>query len=257
MPSDLQARELFHFLFLERLIRATGADLYVLKGGVNLRFFHGSPRYSEDMDLDVRRERVAVQTLRKNGNKILADPAFRRVLAGAGIVDLQPNDPARAKHTETTQRFRLKLVLSSGQTLPTKVEFSGRGVDPDTSLDRIDPEVARTHGRTAYVCEHYGPTAAARQKIQALAGRSRPQTRDLFDLHLLDSRGTVGSTTLEGVEPSVLQAAADAVAAMSEADYQGQVIEFLAPEDRPIHAGRFAEIQERIFILLTSAGAAP
>jgi predicted nucleotidyltransferase component of viral defense system len=53
VSSDRELCELFHFLFLERLLRTTSPELYVLKGGVNLRFFHQSPRYSEDLDLDV------------------------------------------------------------------------------------------------------------------------------------------------------------------------------------------------------------
>jgi hypothetical protein len=54
MPySHRQQREIFHFLFLERLLKIADPRLFVLKGGVNLRFFFNSPRYSEDMDLDV------------------------------------------------------------------------------------------------------------------------------------------------------------------------------------------------------------
>lgn len=82
MFSDIQLREAFHFCFLHRLLQISDIDLYVLKGGVNLRFFFGSPRYSEDMDLDVVAGSVA--TLKKNGYKILGDAAFR-VLAGACI----------------------------------------------------------------------------------------------------------------------------------------------------------------------------
>ena len=48
-----QQREVFHLLFLERLLRLSDPSLYVLKGGLNLRFFFNSPRFSEDMDLDV------------------------------------------------------------------------------------------------------------------------------------------------------------------------------------------------------------
>ncbi len=53
MLTDSQLREVFHFCFLDRLLKVSTPNLYVLKGGVNLRFFYNSPRYSEDMDLDV------------------------------------------------------------------------------------------------------------------------------------------------------------------------------------------------------------
>ena len=51
--SHRQQCEAFHLLFLERLLKLADPKLFVLKGGVNLRFFYGDPRYSEDMDLHV------------------------------------------------------------------------------------------------------------------------------------------------------------------------------------------------------------
>ena len=82
MFSDIQLREVFHFCFLHRLLKISDINLYVLKGGVNLRFFFGSPRYSEDMDLDVVAGNVG--TLKKNGYKILKDAAFLRSLKVLG-----------------------------------------------------------------------------------------------------------------------------------------------------------------------------
>lgn len=227
MRTDRDCREAFHFLFLEWLLRATAPSLLVLKGGVNLRFFHGSPRYSEDMDLDVDAHKLAVGTLRKNGYKILEDQAFRRVLATVDIVELRVNDPKKAKHTETTQRFGLGLVLASGQTLPTKVEFSRRGLEPGVRIERIDPEVARRHGRTAYSVPHYDGPTAARQKVLALAGRPVTQARDLFDLYLLDSRGAFTSADLAAVDRSTREQAIDHALSLSFADFAGQVVEFL------------------------------
>src|SRR5437868_3541319 len=122
--TDIQRREIFHLLFLEELLRISDPKLYVLKGGVNLRFFFKSPRYSEDMDLDVLAGNVV--TLKKNGYKILESGPFKRSLRTYGVTDLELNDPAKAKQTETTQRFRLRLVTEAGERLPTKVEFSRR-----------------------------------------------------------------------------------------------------------------------------------
>ncbi len=228
MASDRDRRELFHFLFLEWLLRVTPPTVVVLKGGVNLRFFHGSPRYSEDMDLDIEPSKLAVGTMKKNGYKILQDAGFRRVLRAADIVDLRVNDPRKAKHTETTQRFGLTLVLASGQELPTKVECSRRGVDVDgVAIQRIDPEVARRQGRTAYQAAHYVAGAAARQKVQALAGRPHTQARDLFDLYLLDSRGDVADEDLARVDADVRARAGDRARSLTYADFEGQVLEFL------------------------------
>ena len=78
MFTDTRIREVFHFCFLDRLLKLSDPSLYVLKGGVNLRFFFGSPRYSEDMDIDVLAG--GVHTLKKNGYKILNDGAFQRSL---------------------------------------------------------------------------------------------------------------------------------------------------------------------------------
>ena len=48
--NSLQLREIFHLELLRLLGRKMKGEHYVLKGGVNLRFFFNSFRYSEDMD---------------------------------------------------------------------------------------------------------------------------------------------------------------------------------------------------------------
>ncbi len=45
--TDTQLREVFHFYFLDRLLKISDSGMYILKGGVNLRFYSHSPRYSE------------------------------------------------------------------------------------------------------------------------------------------------------------------------------------------------------------------
>ena len=51
MPfTQLQIREAFHLCFLQELLRTFDPKLVALKGGINLRFFFKSPRYSEDME---------------------------------------------------------------------------------------------------------------------------------------------------------------------------------------------------------------
>jgi hypothetical protein len=253
MRFDRRRVEFFHFLFLERLLRVTDPSLYALKGGVNLRFFHQSPRYSEDMDLDVHPEKVQVQTLKKNGYKILSDAAFGRVLATADIVDLHVNDPRKAKHTETTQRFSLALELASGQRLPTKIEFSRRGVEASgVRVERIDPEVARRQGRAAYDVGHYDAPTAVRQKIHALAGRPLTQARDAFDLHLLYTRGALDTAVLPSVDVAVRELAAAKLAALRYEDWDGQVLEYLEEDALDSYAGRerFASIQLELLDVL-------
>jgi hypothetical protein len=47
MLSDTRIRDVFHFCFLERVLKLSDPSIYVLKGGVNLRFFFRSPRLPE------------------------------------------------------------------------------------------------------------------------------------------------------------------------------------------------------------------
>ncbi len=231
MLTDTQLREVFHFCFLQRLLRISDPDLYVLKGGVNLRFFFLSPRYSEDMDLDVLAGSVA--TLKKNGYKILEDAAFGRSLRVYGIDGIEINDRDKAKHTETTQRFRCSLVTEAGQRLPTKVEFSRRAKNPDAvaPLETTNTEIARRYRQLAYRCRHYSGVAAVVQKIEALAGRALTQARDVFDLGILLQGGYLDAAKREELlADAPVKQALERLVALGWEDYEGQVVEFLDPD---------------------------
>jgi hypothetical protein len=233
MYTSRELREAFHFCFLERLLRTAGANLFVLKGGVNLRFFFGSPRYSEDMDFDVVAGSVA--TLKKNGYKVLEDAALRRTLGTYGIADIEINDPGTAKHTATTQRFRVQLVTVSGERLPSKIEFSRRapveGGGREVAL--VDPEVARRYQRLAFRCQHYDGAAAVAQKLLALAGRTVTQARDVFDLDVLQRGGHAHPLTLRKlVSDEQRRTAAANLQGLRFEDFAGQVLEFLDEDQR-------------------------
>lgn len=250
MFSPIQMREVFHFCFLQRLISVSDPQLYVLKGGVNLRFFFHSPRYSEDMDLDVLAG--SVDTLRKNGYKILEDAAFQRSLLVFGIDGIDINDPGKAKHTETTQRFRCALITEAGQRLPTKVEFSRRAEDPGASaaIESLDTEIARQYRKLAYRCRHYSGAAAVVQKIEALAGRATTQARDVFDLSILMQGGHFEDAARGGaLKDAPVAAAAECLAGLAWDDYAGQVVEFLDADSRASFGSRSAwdEMQARVF----------
>ncbi len=230
MPArhDKQLREVFHLLFLERLLKTADPNLFVLKGGVNLRFFFLSPRYSEDMDLDVFGG--GVETLRKNGYKILVDPSFRRVLQTYGIENIKVNDPAKAKQTETTQRFRLRLVNAVGEEFPTKVEFSRRAKldKAGTIRELIPPNIVRPYQRLSFECQHYTGDFAAAQKIRALGGRAETQARDVFDLYVLFLGGNINpQKTRRLVSKPELEKACLALFSLDYDAYRGQVVEYL------------------------------
>ena len=233
MLTDTQIREVFHFHFLERLLRLSDPSIYILKGGVNLRFFFNSPRYSEDMDIDVLAGSVA--TLKKNGYKILQDAAFKRSLRLFDIEDIEINDPNKAKQTTTTQRFRFALITPAGHRLPTKVEFSRRKQDmvDDAPMELIDPEIARQYLKLSYRCRHYPGEVAVVQKIKALAGRTVTQTRDVFDLAILFTGGyALPKMKAPLIPKQQLTQAIDCLMGLTWEDYQGQVVEFLNTESR-------------------------
>ncbi len=233
MLSNTQIREVFHFCFLERLLKLSDPGLYILKGGVNLRFFFNSPRYSEDMDIDVLAGNVA--TLKKNGYKILKDAAFKRSLRLFDIEDIEINDPDRAKQSTTTQRFRFSLVTPTGHRLPTKVEFSRRkqGMTDDAPMELIDPDIARRYRKLAYRCHHYPGEVAVAQKIKALAGRAVTQARDVFDLAILFTGGyALPAAKRQLITKPQLTQAIDCLMGLTWDEYQGQVVEFLDNESR-------------------------
>jgi len=232
MYSDTQLREVFHFCFLERLLKLTEPGLYALKDGVNLRFYFNSPRYSEDMDLDVFAG--SVDTLKKNGDKILNDASFKRSLRTYGIEDLELNDPTKAKHTKVTQRFRFGLVTSAGHRLPTKVEFSRRQRASDSLVtELIDPELARQYRKLSFRAQHYPGEIAAIQKFKALYGRKVTQARDVFDIGILYAGGFINAELIKAtLSKAQKQQAADCVMSLSFSEFEGQVVEFLLPENQ-------------------------
>lgn len=252
MLSDTQLREVFHFSFLDRLLTISDPSIYVLKGGVNLRFFFNSPRYSEDMDIDVLAG--SVETLTKNGYKILEDAAFRRSLRAFGIDDIDINDPAKAKQTKTTQRFRFGLITPAGDRLPTKLEFSRREVHPSANAltEYIDAEVARPYRKLSFRCQHYDGQTAIVQKIRALAGRAVSQARDVFDLSILYRGGYRPSAPLKGLLTlAEYDRAIDCLVGLTAEDYEGQVVEFLDAASRDQYAGQDAWETLQTFVLET------
>ncbi len=237
--SDKLQREVFHFLFLERLLKISDPKLFILKGGVNFRFFFESPRYSEDMDLDVIGG--SVETLTKNGYKILEDASFIRSLKFYGIDRLVLGDKSKSKQTATTQRFKLRIVNNAGEEFPTKVEFSRREVSGNEkfSLGMINPKVAGQFKKLSYPCFHYDPESAIFQKVRALVGRTETQARDVFDLYLLYLGGHFSKKNILLELP--VEERNKAIISMGNLDfdsYQGQVVEYLETEARARYGSR-------------------
>jgi len=186
ISSPIQAVEAFHLVFLRTLDTKYSRTGYVVKGGVNLRAWFGSMRYSEDMDLDV--VSGGVHELRDAVDRLIQAPAFLSLMRTQALTLVRSSRP---KQTDTTQRWKFEIrAPTSPVPLHTKVEFSRRGIDEDYALEPVRQEIVRPYGIPAPTANHYTAAAAIRQKIGALAGRRETQARDIWDLeHLFRTTG--------------------------------------------------------------------
>lgn len=222
--------ELFHLLLLSFLGKKLDKQCFSLKGGCNLRFFFGSPRYSEDMDIDVATR--AVYSLKSTVGGILKSGPFGLALQSQGIA---MEHVTEHKQSETTQRWKLGLQrLGFEQVIPTKVEFSRRGILGQTVLGSVNPSLVQRYGLAPVMTPHYQAESALIQKIGALGGRNVTQARDIFDLYLLLSKERFQKIE-SGLDKQVLDAARNNALALSFDDFKGQVIAYLQPEDQPVY----------------------
>lgn len=235
--SVRQSTEFFHLVFLRALV-AKGEDkgLIALKGGCNLRFFFGSVRYSEDMDLDV--VVLAKDTLKNKVERLLKSPMVTAPLKAHGLTLVETSAP---KQTETTQRWKVGLQRA-GDALPirTKVEFSRRDGLEGAKFEAAEREVLRPYGLTPVLATHYTTAIATRQKVHALAARTEPQARDVFDLALLLARPEAADLPLDDAAKKWLDAAIDHAIAISFDEYASKVVAYLEPSHAELYAGREA-----------------
>ena len=141
MWNERQTIEIFHLLFLRAFGARVPKELFSLKGGCNLRFFLKSIRYSQDMYFDIRT--MSVSTLKSNVNHVIEAASFAQALRAQGIEIASASQP---KQTATTQRWKLALRLcESGAEVPTKIEFSRRGLDGEKATESVDAEIIRTY----------------------------------------------------------------------------------------------------------------
>ncbi len=247
----IQKREIFHLLFLRALVRSIPLSTFALKGGSNLRFFFGSIRYSEYMDIDV--SGLAVHALREKVMKVLESPSLMDTLRTFGIEDLRLPDMTRAKQTETVQRFKIGLLTSAGEDLATKVEFSRRGLDEGIRAEPVSPRVLAAYRLPPIIVPHYDARSAALQKVRALLSRTQPQPRDIFDLYLLSSQPEVLEADLgHDFGLSTIYQIRDTIYAMEFQQYRDAVVSFLGAEDRAAYDSPqiWDEIRLRVLAML-------
>jgi hypothetical protein len=220
--SDAQLVESFHISFLDVLSKRLESSRFVLKGGANLRFFFGSVRYSEDIDLDLTGVKPA--NLEEKVDRVLDSPALRALLR---VRDLEVVDLSKPKQTETTRRWKLGIA-APGRSEPvrTKIEFSGRNGEDRFRLDPLPAEVVEPYALRPPTVQHYIENAPAEQKANALALRSETQARDVFDLDMLLRRRPLPRGALDA---EILTRAAESALQLPFAAFRDQVLPFLEP----------------------------
>ncbi len=243
MWTERQIIEIFHLLFLRTLGARVDKALFALKGGCNLRFFLKSIRYSEDLDLDIHT--MAVGTLRNNVSRLLEAQSFVQSLRAQGIEIVRTSLP---KQTETTQRWKLTLrIMESAAEVPTKIEFSRRGLAGEKTVEPVDPGIIRAYRLYPVIVQHYSVHTAFAQKISALALREQVQSRDVFDLkQLLDAGGA--EQPLPATAAANLPLAIGRALAVDYDAFAGQVLAFLEPEYQEHYRNRkvWAELQRQV-----------
>ncbi|HBU69700.1 MAG TPA: hypothetical protein DEE98_04890 [Elusimicrobia bacterium] len=231
--NSLQIREIFHVEFLRWFSRKFKPEVYALKGGVNIRLFFKSRRYSEDMDLDVKS--VSVVTLRDSVMKILTSPVFAKDLKPYGIEEVQPPDITKAKQTGTTQRFKLHLITQNNEDLFTKIEFSRREGKGISIVESIPDTVLRPYKTSPFVISHYDVNTAVSQKIGALAGRSVVQARDIFDLYTLSTQYESSNSKKALNDQNTIDKAVDNLFSVDFNQFRDTVVAYLTDEDRSVY----------------------
>ncbi len=232
--TPLQIREVFHLEFLRLFSRKVSADEYVLKGDVNLRLFFKSIRYSEDMDIDIKR--VGVEKIKKVCMDILASKGFSDTLKYFNIEKIIAPDIVKAKQTDTTQRFKVHLITTAGQDLFTKIEFSRRGLKGLFVVEPIPFKILRLYKMPPLLVPHYDTATAVQQKILAMAHRTVLQARDIFDLFLLSSQLDIADFDQVNVSKTDLTIAMNNLFQVDFPLFRDSVVDYLEPEDQKVYS---------------------
>ena len=237
MKSQVQHIESFHLSLLRILEARLNRGNWVVKGGVNLRAWFGSRRYSEDLDLDVIK--CAQHVLRERFDKVLLSRPLAEVLTTQG---LEITRISRPKQTDSTQRWKIELK-AAGVSVPlhTKVEFSRRGTrHEEYALEPVRPDIVRPYGIPAPTANHYTARSAIRQKIQALTGRSETQARDVWDLDHLIRTTNADPRPLPRDVRALLPEAAERALSLGYDVFKAQVVPYLSEQDQAVYGTRDA-----------------
>ena len=226
--------ESFHLAFLQALATRASLTAWALKGGGNLRFFYGSERFSEDVDLDTFD--IEPWVFQDRVDQTLASDLLKRTL---GILGSRVDYANPKERSETKSKWVVGLRHPS-ETEPvyTQIEVSHREypyrnfvkVEPITDA-AVRPYAAALRRPTF---GHYLPRAAIAQKIDALWGRDVRQPRDVFDLDLL-FRIAPDAVSRGDVDEAGLRAAITRVFEVGYDEYRAKVLSFIEPDTLPLY----------------------
>ena len=234
--DNLQIREVFHIEFLKNFTKKIKPSFYAVKGGVNMRLFFDSVRYSEDMDLDINK--ISVYALRDTVMKIIGSSTFLTELKSFGVEKVLPPDITKAKQTETTQRFKIHLITHQGEDLFTKIEFSRRRSSGNTVVELIQEKVLRRYGMSPLIVSHYDAETAVNQKIGALANRKAVQARDIFDIYILSTQVVPNKKGRLKVTQEIRKVAGENVFSVSFHRFRDTVLNYFSEEDRAVYENK-------------------
>ena len=245
--NPLRLREIFHLEFLRWLGKKINPSYYALKGGVNLRFFYNSFRYSEDVDLNARIIRVDV--LRDKVMQILKSIPFQNNLKPFGINKLVPPDIAKAKQTQTTQRFKIHLITPQNEDFFTKIEFSRREFKNNIKIESVSNAILHEYKSAPVLIPHYDIISAISQKLDALAKRKITQAEfillknakasrlaaSVLDIYILISQ--IESSDKEKIRPNIenIKKARENTFGISFEQFKDTVVYYLLKEDQNIY----------------------
>lgn len=237
--ANVECIERFHLAFLFAFSKRVQPQRYVLKGGANLRYFFGSVRYSEDIDLDA--DDGLHRALKPKVDDLLGGSTLARLLGTMRIRIVSFTAP---KQTETTRRWKVELGLE-GQRDPvrTKIEFSSRSGALQGRVEAVPREVVAPYGLVAPVIPHYAAALALAQKVRALNGRALTQARDVFDLDLLLRHHDLPDGLL-GEDERV--GAADRATALPQSAFEDQVLAFLERDAVELYADDWHTMVQRV-----------
>lgn len=226
----------FHIAFLTALAQSADIRDWALKGGGNMRFYYGSRRFSEDVDLDAT---PAAHTFTAKIERAFESRLLDQQLAAIGT---RMTDAYAKDRTSTKERWNVKLAIPGTPVdqgvASTKIEISYRpypAIPRETVVETVAPAIMAAYGGRLVSPQmtRYLPSSAVGQKIIALADRSETQPRDVYDLdHLWKGHPTALDPNDIGTE--VVKQARDRLLELTYAQYAERVGAFLDPVFAPI-----------------------